>query len=81
MKTSIKGRTVHYLKHAGVGIYQKDSVNSVNSIQLTDTSRICFSRHEQGIKSRLDMITENALRSHCQPRLGAIVSWALKQIA
>ena len=25
-------------------------------------------------------ITVNALRSHCQPRLGAIVLWALKQI-
>ena len=25
-------------------------------------------------------ITENALRSHCQLRLGAIVSWALKEI-
>ena len=25
-------------------------------------------------------ITVNALRSHCRPRLGAIVSWALKEI-
>ena len=35
-----------------------------------------------GLKSRLNMrlVTENALRSHSQPRLGAIVSWALKKI-
>ena len=26
------------------------------------------------------MITENALRSHWQPRFGAIVSWALQEI-
>ena len=47
-----------------------------------DTSRIFFTRHEQRleIEGWIREITEIVLRSHCQPRLGAIVSWSLKEI-
>ena len=51
-------------------------------LEAIDTSQICFNtqlaRTTAWNRGWIWKITVNVLRSHCQPRLGAIVSWALK---